>query len=149
MNIVIRAVGRGFGQEMKTPSYDRSLLKAFSMQSWTGLLIMLVRQFSNSGMQADFSQQRKQLRRIETSSYQGTATDKQRSLVARRVAGLSALIILAGLCQPLSAQIGTANLSGTVIDSTGAVIPDAQVVLKSVTENASRRTTTDAVGRYQ
>ena len=77
------------------------------------------------------------------------ATDKRQSLVARRVAGLLALIILAGLCQPLSAQIGTANLSGTVIDSTGAVIPDAQVVLKSMTENASRQTTTDAVGRYQ
>ena len=51
--------------------------------------------------------------------------------------------------EPVRAQIGTANLSGTVVDSNGGAIPGAQVVLKSATENASRQTSTGLAGQYQ
>ena len=58
---------------------------------------------------------------------------------------LSALMVCrAGVC----AQLGTAQLSGVVSDSTGAAIPDAQVVLRSATEQASREAVANSTGEY-
>src|SRR5579863_3860293 len=51
--------------------------------------------------------------------------------------------------QLLRAQIGTASLSGMVMDPNGGAVPGAQLTLKSALETASRQTTTDSAGRYE
>lgn len=57
-------------------------------------------------------------------------------------------IILAGLCQPLHAQLGMATLSGSISDPSGAGIPGATVDLMSSTEQASHRLSADSAGKY-
>ncbi|PYU20357.1 MAG: hypothetical protein DMG30_21355 [Acidobacteria bacterium] len=47
------------------------------------------------------------------------------------------------------AQVTTGTISGTVIDSSGAVIPGATLILKSVEKGFSRTVSTDASGRYR
>src|SRR5437867_4169921 len=47
------------------------------------------------------------------------------------------------------AQVTTGTISGTVSDSTGAVLPGATVRLKSVETGISRTTTADEGGRYR
>jgi hypothetical protein len=51
--------------------------------------------------------------------------------------------------RPLRAQLGTANLSGTVLDASGGGVPGAKLTLQSTAENAHRETSADAAGRYQ
>ena len=46
------------------------------------------------------------------------------------------------------AQLTTADITGTVTDSTGAVVPNATVTLKSLATNQSRVATTDVSGNY-
>ncbi len=46
------------------------------------------------------------------------------------------------------AQVTTGTISGTVIDSSGAVVPGAALILKSVEKGFSRTVSTDASGRY-
>jgi Carboxypeptidase regulatory-like domain len=62
------------------------------------------------------------------------------------------VFIMVFLCvmlpESILGQMGMATLSGTVTDPSGAVVPGAQVALQSVTENATRRTVTNAVGQY-
>ena len=57
-------------------------------------------------------------------------------------------IILTSFYQPLLAQVGTATLGGVVTDSTGAVIPNAEVVFENISENAPRHTVTNSSGVY-
>ena len=47
------------------------------------------------------------------------------------------------------AQVNTGTISGTVSDSTGAVIPGAGVTILNVDTGISRTVTTDAAGRYR
>src|SRR5881296_1939681 len=47
------------------------------------------------------------------------------------------------------AQITTGTISGTVSDSTGAVVPGVNVTLKSVEKGISRTVSTDEGGRYR
>ncbi|MBI3894920.1 MAG: TonB-dependent receptor, partial [Acidobacteria bacterium] len=47
------------------------------------------------------------------------------------------------------AQVTTGTVSGTVSDSTGAVIPGANVTLRNVETGITRTTMTDAAGRYR
>ena len=47
------------------------------------------------------------------------------------------------------AQVTTGTISGTISDSTGAVLPGAAVNLKSVEKGISRTVTTDEGGRYR
>src|SRR5438046_10474649 len=47
------------------------------------------------------------------------------------------------------AQITTGTISGTVTDSTGAVVPGVNVTLKSVEKGISRTVRTDEGGRYR
>ncbi len=67
---------------------------------------------------------------------------------------LTTLSLLAGLALgvfapiPLYAQVAGATLLGTVMDPTGAVIPNAQVSIKNTATNATRSVRTDAVGYY-
>ncbi|MFB3852925.1 MAG: carboxypeptidase regulatory-like domain-containing protein [Vicinamibacterales bacterium] len=61
-------------------------------------------------------------------------------------------VALAGLASPLAyAQGGgtTASLSGLVVDSSGGVIPGADVVVKNNATNAESRAVTDATGRFE
>ena len=53
------------------------------------------------------------------------------------------LLALAGY-----AQVTTATISGTVQDSTGAVLPGAQIVILNDETGLSRTVTADAAGRY-
>ena len=57
-------------------------------------------------------------------------------------------VILTGSYQSLQAQVGTASLSGTVTDPSGAAIPSAEVTLESMTRRAARQTITDQSGSY-
>ena len=57
---------------------------------------------------------------------------------------VAALVVSAGL----AAAQGLSQLTGTVTDPTGAVVPNASVKLESVTRGTARDETTDAQGRY-
>src|SRR5512138_473923 len=52
-------------------------------------------------------------------------------------------------CAGLYAQVTTTTIYGTVTDSTGAVVPNAQVVATNLDTNLSRPATSDSEGRYQ
>ena len=61
-----------------------------------------------------------------------------------------AVLITCLLAQPVVAQnIATAQLSGTVHDPTGAVIPGAEITVTDATKGFSRTTTSDGQGNYQ
>jgi hypothetical protein len=49
----------------------------------------------------------------------------------------------------LSAQFDTATVLGSVTDSSGAVIPNATVILQHLDTGSDRRTTTNATGTYE
>src|SRR5713226_299508 len=65
----------------------------------------------------------------------------------RRV-GVCLAAILFLWTSPGSAQVTTATVSGTVSDSTGAVLPGAKVVIENEGTGVSRTVQTDAGGRY-
>jgi hypothetical protein len=52
------------------------------------------------------------------------------------------------LALPLAAQISQATLSGTVRDSTGAVIPNAAVEIRNLATNFTRTAKTGPQGEY-
>ncbi len=57
-------------------------------------------------------------------------------------------VLLALLAQPLSAQSQTVN--GTVVDTTGAFIPEAKILITDVAKGeVSRETNTDMAGRFK
>jgi hypothetical protein len=62
----------------------------------------------------------------------------------------ASLILLLSLLVPpqACAQVSGATISGTVTDSTGATIPNAQVVIEDVDTAIKRTTTTDSAGFY-
>jgi hypothetical protein len=59
-------------------------------------------------------------------------------------------LVLSGLAlaAALSAQIGTAELSGTVTDSSGASVPGAKVTIVNVDTAQTRETVSDQAGNY-
>ena len=59
------------------------------------------------------------------------------------------LLVMFGLAATTPAQVNTGTLSGRVFDPQGAAIVGAEVTLKNLATNATRRTTTDESGRYQ
>jgi hypothetical protein len=74
------------------------------------------------------------------------------SLVARRFAGLSAAVFLGvvSLAGLVSAQIGTATISGQVKDESGGILPGVTVSAKSPALQVPEVTTvTDAQGEYR
>ncbi len=58
------------------------------------------------------------------------------------------LVFMAGYVAPVWGQAETGSINGTVSDSTGAVIPNAKVVAKSVGTGQERAVTTDDRGFY-
>lgn len=61
-------------------------------------------------------------------------------------AGLICFLLLSLL--PITAQVMSGNLSGTVADTSGAVVPKADVELKNVTTNDIRKTVSDNSGYF-
>src|SRR5437764_1059767 len=64
-----------------------------------------------------------------------------RKLVLSSLAGLL-------LCLPVSGQRSTATISGTVTDSTGAIVPGAHVSATSASTDSRTETVTNAEGFY-
>ncbi|MBI4460506.1 MAG: TonB-dependent receptor, partial [Acidobacteria bacterium] len=64
----------------------------------------------------------------------------------RFISNLLLLLFLAS--QVTLAQVTTGTISGTVRDTTGAVVPGAEVVIRNMDTGLTRQTTSDAAGRY-
>src|SRR5262245_38858991 len=60
----------------------------------------------------------------------------------------SSAILLIMLVAIASAQVTTGKISGTIKDSSGAVVPGAKVTLRSTETGFARSVTSDAQGRY-
>jgi len=73
------------------------------------------------------------------------------SLRFRSVAilALSAALLVCIVSIPAAAQRSTANILGTVTDSSGAAIPNAMVTARNADNGATQNATTDASGRYR
>lgn len=65
-----------------------------------------------------------------------------------RVAGAGIIVILLGANFPSVAQQVTATLSGSVKDSTGAMVPEAALNATNVSTGVAAKTTSDAAGNY-
>ena len=63
-------------------------------------------------------------------------------------AGFTLLVLLGINAKAASAQVGSATITGTVQDSTGAVIPGATIVLKDVDNQTSRTETSNKTGFF-
>ncbi len=73
-------------------------------------------------------------------------------MMRARVAGCSLLCVLLAVMfasLPLTSQVVTVTVQGRVYDSTGAVIPGAQVGVVNTATSLSRTATTDTNGDYQ
>ncbi|HWP85212.1 MAG TPA: TonB-dependent receptor, partial [Terriglobia bacterium] len=65
-----------------------------------------------------------------------------------KVAGLCTVVLLAAWFTAGSAQVTTGTISGTVTDSTGAVLPGARIEILNEGTGAVRVVTTDSRGHY-
>jgi hypothetical protein len=78
---------------------------------------------------------------------------RQRSRSHESLAGLWWFALISAsliLCVPLMGQEGLSTLRGSVVDSSGGVVPGAQVSVEEVATNITvRRVTTDAQGNYE
>jgi hypothetical protein len=64
---------------------------------------------------------------------------------------LKYFVLIALMCaifSPASAQVASSELSGTVLDSTGAAVSGAKVTATNVATNVAHDTTSDTAGRY-
>ena len=69
--------------------------------------------------------------------------------IARQTLPLVALAVVLGfVALPAFAQLSTATITGIVRDVTGAVIPQAKVVLRNVGTSVERNTTSNNAGNY-
>ena len=68
-------------------------------------------------------------------------------LVSSRLAALGAFLLLL-YCSSLSAQVSGGTLSGTVVDPSGAVVPNAHVTILNAGTGIARSTTTNGSGFY-
>ena len=60
-----------------------------------------------------------------------------------------AIFLLSSLATSVFGQDATGRIIGTVLDQTGAVVPNARVVLTNVATGGTRETITDSEGAYQ
>jgi hypothetical protein len=67
---------------------------------------------------------------------------------SKKVRALVVLTLLALSTATSFAQIGTGTVTGVVFDSTGAVVPDAEVVVTNVDRNTPHATRTTSTGDY-
>ena len=71
-----------------------------------------------------------------------------RKTVASKLALLLVPIVMLLMCNHLSAQIRTGTITGLVMDSSGAVVPNAPVKITNVNTNVTRDLVTDSAGLY-
>jgi hypothetical protein len=82
-------------------------------------------------------------------AHQNKLANWGRSALRQRYFGLSFLFaLLIAVCTPLFAQVGVGGLTGTISDSTGAVIPDAKVVLTNESTGMFQTTVSSSAGTY-
>jgi hypothetical protein len=62
--------------------------------------------------------------------------------------GWLALILSMSISIRLSAQVAGATLSGVVVDKSGAIVANAQIVVKNLATGVARNVTTDSAGFY-
>ena len=65
-----------------------------------------------------------------------------------RLSVVSLCIFLLCTRQSIFGQVDTGTISGTVYDSTGAVVPGVKVTIVAIATNQNRALTTDNAGRY-
>ena len=61
---------------------------------------------------------------------------------------IAVMVFLIGLVISAHAQLGTGTVNGTVVDSTGAVVPGTALTLTNSETNAKRSTKTNADGNF-
>src|SRR3954469_19793307 len=62
--------------------------------------------------------------------------------------GFAVLVLLSTMRVPVSAQVASAELSGTILDSSGAAIPGARITAKNAGTNIARENVADSTGNY-
>ena len=65
-----------------------------------------------------------------------------------RLQGLAVLVLLVTLAWPAAAQVASAELSGSILDPTGALVVGAKVSATNVATNRNHETTSNAAGNY-
>ena len=73
---------------------------------------------------------------------------RSKPLSRKMLGAIGAMVLCFGMGATGHAQLSTADILGTVTDPTGAVIPQAKVVVTNKETNVSRSVTTDASGNY-
>lgn len=67
----------------------------------------------------------------------------------RQIVSLAALIVLSCLAVfPVHGQVSTAAVNGTIRDTSGALVPEAEIILRNVNTNVEIRTVSNAAGLY-
>ena len=69
-------------------------------------------------------------------------------LCTRRIAAVALALSLAISLASAQSVGNSGSVSGTVLDSTGAVVPDAKVELRNPVSGFDRSTTTDSAGKF-
>src|ERR1700733_6439659 len=71
--------------------------------------------------------------------------------VKRMITGLLAVLVIAAVMAPslMAQSLVSGDLTGTVTDPSGAVVPGATVTLKSDSTGATHTTTTNSSGAYR
>ena len=86
--------------------------------------------------------------RRDRNNYRLLYYPETRTIWAAILIGICAIGLLPLLGPAASAQSIFANVSGTVTDASGAVVPDARITVQDVNSKAARRITTSASGYY-
>ena len=72
-----------------------------------------------------------------------------KNIAVRAALGIVAVVLMLQLSTfDLKAQVGSGAIAGTARDSSGAIIPKANISCKSVETGAVRNVTTDNLGNY-
>ncbi len=73
---------------------------------------------------------------------------RERNRLATVARGLAAITLAAAAASPVLAQNTTADVTGTITDASGAVVPNASIVLTDVATHEQRTATSGSGGEY-